>query len=57
MVIKRVKKTNLFDVFIGFGWYGHTRVSIHNGHVKHISGKYLPKIKYVEIGKTIGEIK
>lgn len=54
MLIKRVKKTSLYDVFVGLGWKNHSRVSIHNGHVQLHSGNSLSKIQYVEIAKTVG---
>ena len=54
MIIKRVKNTHLYDVFIGNGWKNHARVLIRDGHVFHKEGKPLSKIQYVEISKSIG---
>ena len=54
MIIKQVKKTKLYDVFIGTGWKNHSRVLVHDGHVHHKTGRSLSKIQYVEIVKSIG---
>ena len=55
MIIKRVKRTPYFDVFIGIGWKNHTRVFVKDGHVIYKSGNSLTKIQYVEISKSVGE--
>lgn len=57
MKIKRVKKTPFYDVFLGNGWYNHTRVLCVNGIVHFHSGKPLSRIQMVEISKTAGEVK
>jgi hypothetical protein len=58
MKILRVKKTKLFDVFIGSGWKNHSRVLVNEvGHIFHKEGKKLSKIQYIEISKTIGGVK
>jgi hypothetical protein len=54
MIVKRVKKTNFYDIFTGNGWKNHTRVFIHNSHVLFKSGIKLTKIQFIEISKSIG---
>lgn len=53
MVIKRVKKTNLFDIFLGEGWENHSRVAVVGEHLKHVSGKVLPRFVAIKVMKTI----
>ncbi len=53
MIIKRVKRTNVYDVFLGNGWKEHTRISFNKGHVNFIAGKYLKPIQFVAIAKTL----
>ena len=54
MKILQVKKTRFFDVFLGNGWYNHTRVFVDkNAIVHHISGNQLKRIQMVEISKTV----
>lgn len=57
MKILRVKKTAFYDIFTGNGWKNHTRVHYRHHKVKYISGNILPKIRMVEISKTLGEVK
>jgi len=57
MKILRVKKTPFYDVFIGSGWKGHTRVLVKGSRVQHNAGRPLKKIQYVEIAKTVGVLK
>jgi hypothetical protein len=51
--IQRVKRTNLYDVFLGQGWNNHTRVTVKDKHVHIIKGNPLTKIQFVEIAKTV----
>jgi len=54
MKIVPVKKTPLFDVFVGEGWSNHSRVIVDkNKRVKLISGNRLTKIEFIEISKTV----
>jgi hypothetical protein len=57
MKILRVGKTPFYDVFIGDGWYGHTRVRVNGNIVHYQSGKHLTKIQYIQISKTVGDKK
>ena len=57
MKILRVKKTNIYDVFCGLGWKNHSRIVNKDGHISLMTGKPLTKIQYVEISKTIQEVK
>lgn len=36
MKVLRVKKTNLFDVFIGDGWKNHARVYLKDGKLSFV---------------------
>ena len=54
MKILQIKKTNFYDVFLNNGWKHHTRIFYKQNKVGHVSGNILPKIKYIEIAKTIG---
>jgi hypothetical protein len=40
--ILRVKKFNLWDIFLGEGWENWTRVSRINGKVSYVSGNKFP---------------
>lgn len=53
IIIKRVKKTNLYDIFSGIGWTTHSRIARQRGYIKLISGKHLQKYQTVEIIKTL----
>ena len=51
MIIKRVKKTNLYDCFFGVGWLNHTRLSY--PQMKYVSGNRLPRIQVAKIFHAI----
>lgn len=53
MKILRVKKTSLYDVFTGNGWYNHTRVHFSNKGLTFVSGKKLPKNEVLEIHNVV----
>lgn len=53
LTIKRVKKTNMFDIFIGTGWKTHSRIAKTGTHIKLLSGNRLQKYQIVEIIKTL----
>jgi hypothetical protein len=57
MKILRVKKTPFYDIFLGSGWFNHTRVLVTNNIVHFHSGKHLTRIQMVEIAKTVGDMK
>lgn len=52
--LHRVKKTNLYDVFIGLGWKNHRRVKVIGGSVSIIEGQELSSIQRAAIIKSIG---
>lgn len=52
--ILRVKKTNMYDVFMGDGWKNHSRIYYDNGRVSLVNGNKLSRIKFIEISKEIG---
>lgn len=56
MKILRVKKTALFDVFTGNGWYNHTRVLVRDGRSRIQLGNPLTKIQLIEVTKTAEEL-
>ena len=43
MKVLQVKKTPIYDVFIGEGWYNWTRVLLRNDVVKVLSGSPLSR--------------
>lgn len=43
MKILRVKKTNIFDIFMGQGWGGWSRYFIHGEDHRYINGGHLPR--------------
>lgn len=53
LTIKRVKKTNVYDLFVGNGWSHHSRVALQNGYVKLIGGKKLLPVQIAEFVKTV----
>ena len=53
LTIKRVKKTNIYDLFTGHGWSHHSRVTLKNGYVKLVAGKKLLPVQIAEFVKTV----
>jgi len=54
MKILRVKKTNLYDVFMGEGWENWSRYSLVKGrYLSFVNGKELPKMLLGKIFKEI----
>lgn len=58
MKILRVKRTNLYDVYLGNGWTNHTRIMLKDAkadaqYIQYISGHKLTKIQSIQALKTI----
>ena len=53
MLVKRVKKTNMYDVFMGNGWNSHSRVAMLGNKLKLLSGNKLQAYQVVEFFKEV----
>lgn len=51
MIIKRVKKTNLYDVFFGEGWANHSRFLFPD--MKVVSGQHRPRQQVAQVFHAI----
>ena len=51
IIVKRVKKTNIYDTFKGQGWKGWTRFTYPTMRI--VGGEHLPRVEVAKVFHTI----